>query len=150
MIRCHWCTSPTLSRIGVVRPGVITGEAPNVPRSDISQIEEGTSAQMTKQQDGEKPRVRRIGSIVGQLISRRGYAQVSANEAIQQLIVSEVGKDLGAGLLVGNLRQGVLQVYASDSATLQELNFRKRAILKCLQRELADSKIKDLRFRIQT
>ena len=104
---------------------------------------------MTKQQDGEKPCVRRIGSIVGQLISRRGYAQVSANEAIQQLIVSEVGQDLGAGLMVGNLRQGVLQVYASDSATLQELNFRKRAILRCLQRELADSKIKDLRFRIQ-
>jgi hypothetical protein len=106
--------------------------------------------QSAKDQDAEKPRVRRIGSIVGQLISRRGYAQVSANEAIHQLIVVEVGADLGAGLQVGNLRQGVLQVYASDSVTLQELNFRKRGILKRIQREIPDNKIKDLRFRIQT
>jgi hypothetical protein len=106
--------------------------------------------QPTKDKDAEKPRVRRIGSIVGQLISRRGYAQVSANEAIHQLMVMEVGADIGAGLQVGNLRQGVLHVYASDSVTLQELNFRKRGILKRIQRDLPDNKIKDLRFRIQT
>jgi hypothetical protein len=75
---------------------------------------------------------------------------VSANEAMHQLILAEVGADLGTGLQVGNLRQGVLHVYASDSATLQELNFRKRGILKRLQRELPENKIKDLRFRIQT
>lgn len=119
-------------------------------RPSHAQAAKENLARAAKQQDAEKPRVRRIGSIVGQLISRRGYAQVSANEAIHQLILAEVGTDLGTGLQVGNLRQGVLHLYASDSATLQELNFRKRGILKRLQRELPENKIKDLRFRIQT
>lgn len=104
----------------------------------------------TQGTDAEKPRVRRIGSIVGQLISRRGYAQVSANEAIHELLVLEVGSELGGSLQIGNLRQGVLHIYASDSATLQELNFRKRGILKRIQRQLPENKVKDLRFRIQT
>jgi hypothetical protein len=119
-------------------------------RPSHAQAAKDNLAQAAKQQNAEKPRVRRIGSIVGQLISRRGYAQVSANEAMHQLILAEVGADLGTGLQVGNLRQGVLHLYASDSATLQELNFRKRGILKRLQRELPENKIKDLRFRIQT
>ena len=119
-------------------------------RPSHAQAAKDNLAQAAKQQNAEKPRVRRIGSIVGQLISRRGYAQVSANEAMHQLILAEGGADLGTGLQVGNLRQGVLHLYASDSATLQELNFRKRGILKRLQRELPENKIKDLRFRIQT
>ena len=62
----------------------------------------------------------------------------------------EVGESLSDAFRVGNLRQGVLQVYASDSVTLQELNFRKRAILKRIQTEAPDSKITDLRFRVQS
>ncbi|MGI9474286.1 MAG: DUF721 domain-containing protein [Rubripirellula sp.] len=98
----------------------------------------------------EKPRVRRIGSLVSQLMSRRGYAQVAANEALQQIMAREVGDSLADAFRVGNLRQGVLQVYASDSVTIQELNFRKRAILKRIQSELPDNKITDLRFRVQS
>lgn len=98
----------------------------------------------------EKPRVRRIGSLVSQLMSRRGYAQVAANEALQRVIEREVGQQLSDAFRVGNLRQGVLQVYATDSVTMQELNFRKRAILKRIQAEAPDSKITDLRFRVQS
>lgn len=109
-----------------------------------------SSARPSKDVAAEKPRVRRIGSLVSQLISRRGYAQVSANETMQQIIVAEVGEQLGTGFQVGNLRRGVLHVYAVDSVTMQELNFRKRGILQRIQRELPDNKIKDLRFRIQS
>jgi len=75
---------------------------------------------------------------------------VSGNEVVQQIIVAEVGEELGTGFQVGNLRQGVLHVYAADSVTMQELNFRKRGILKRMQRELPDNKITDLRFRVQS
>lgn len=109
-----------------------------------------SSARPSKDAATDKPRIRRIGSLVSQLISRRGYAQVSANETLQQIIVAEVGEQLGTGFQVGNLRHGVLHVYVSDSVTMQELNFRKRGILKRMQRELPDNKIKDLRFRIQS
>lgn len=97
-----------------------------------------------------KPRVRPIGSLVNQLISRRGYAQVLANEELHQTIASAIGDQLASAFQIGNLRRGVLQVYASDSVTLQELNFRKRAILKQIDRDVPGSQVTDLRFRIQS
>ena len=98
----------------------------------------------------EKPRVRRIDSLVSQLMSRRGYAQVAANEALQQVMTSEVGEALAGTFQVGNLKRGVLQVYVNDSVTMQELNFRKRAILKRIHSDMPENKITDLRFRVQT
>jgi hypothetical protein len=98
----------------------------------------------------EKPRVRKIGSLVSQLMSRRGYAQAFANEDLHRAIAVAIGDQLGSSFQIGNLRQGVLQIYAADSVTLQELNFQKRAILKGLQRDLPDNKVTDLRFRIQS
>jgi hypothetical protein len=83
-------------------------------------------------------------------MSRRGYAQVAANDALHQAVTAAMGGQLESAFQVGNLRKGVLQIYAADSVTLQELNFHKRAILKHLQREHPESKVNDLRFRIQS
>ena len=91
---------------------------------------------------------RKIGSIVNQLIARRGYAQVSANEQLQQLIGEAVGKDLAASVRVGNLKRGVLELYASDSVTMQELTFLKRKILRSINKAMPDGGVKNLRFRI--
>jgi len=98
----------------------------------------------------DKPRVRRIGSLVSQLMSRRGYAQVLASDAIHQAVASVLDPHLKAAFQVGNLRGGVLHIYATDSVSLQELNFRKRAMLKHLQQTLPESQVTDLRFRIQS
>ncbi|WP_153559047.1 DUF721 domain-containing protein [Roseimaritima sediminicola] len=91
---------------------------------------------------------RRMGSIVNQLIARRGYAQVSANEQLQGVVGSAVGKDLAAAVRVGNLKRGVLELYASDSVTMQELTFLKRKILRRIEKEMPGSGVKNLRFRI--
>ena len=97
----------------------------------------------------KKPQVRRIGSLVNQLMSRRGYAQVRANEELHLVIATAVGPPLETAFQVGKLKAGVLQVYASDSVTLQELNFQKRMILKKIQTDMPGNKVTDLRFRIQ-
>ena len=83
-----------------------------------------------------KPQVRRIGSLVNQLMSRRGYAQVLANEELHGVIAAAVGEQLGTAFQIGKLKAGVLHIYASDSVTLQELNFQKRTILKRIQVDL--------------
>ena len=83
-------------------------------------------------------------------MSRRGYAQVAANEDLRQEIAAVIGDQLQSAFQIGNLRRGVLQIYAADSVTLQELNFHKRAILKHLHRVLPDSRVNELRFRIQS
>ena len=95
-------------------------------------------------------RVQKIGSIVSQLMSRRGYGQITASDEISDTVAAAVGKELAAAISVGNLRGGVLQVYATDSVTLQELNFQKREILRRIQQSHPQSSVTDLRFRIQS
>ncbi len=93
---------------------------------------------------------KRIGSIVSQLLARRGYAQVFATENLQSLVESEVGTSLAGSVRVGNLRGGKLQIFATDSVALQELTFRKRDLLKRIQKEMPENKVTELRFRIQS
>lgn len=98
----------------------------------------------------EPSKMRRLGSIVNQLMSRRGYASAAATDELLETIVASVDQALQSSIQVGNLRQGVLHIYATDSVTLQELNFQKRVILKRIQTDLPHCQVKDLRFRIQT
>lgn len=98
--------------------------------------------------EGKYPK--KIGSLLSQLMSRRGYAQIFASDALQAALEAEVGLSLASSVRVGKVRGGVLQIFASDSVTLQELTFRKRSILKRIQADLPENKINDLRFRVQT
>lgn len=93
---------------------------------------------------------RRIGSLVDQLMARRGYAQVFAAEGLQASLEAEVGKALATAVRVGNVKQGTLHIYAADSVTLQELTFSKRAIIRRIEADHPDSGIRDLRFHVST
>lgn len=96
-----------------------------------------------------KPRVRKIGSLVSQLMSRRGYSQGVVNEQMSQSLAAAIDPILAPACTVGNLKAGVLQIYVSDSVSLQELNFQKRQVLKKLQSDVGGEKIMDIRFRLQ-
>jgi hypothetical protein len=89
-----------------------------------------------------------IGSMVNQLMARRGYAQVFAAEGLQAAVESEVGQGIAGSVKVGNVKRGVLHIYASDSVTMQELTFRSRAILKRIQADQPDGGVKELRFHV--
>lgn len=91
---------------------------------------------------------KQIGSLISQLMARRGYAQVMAAEGLQAALDLEVGPALAAAVKVGNIKRGVLNIYVRDSVTMQELAFRKRGLLKKLQASQADRVITDLRFHI--
>ncbi len=91
---------------------------------------------------------KRIGSLVSQLLSRRGYAQVLAGEELQSILEAEVGGQLAASVQVGNVKRGILHIYLADSVTHQELTFRKRSILSRIQTELPNSGIREIRFHV--
>jgi len=112
----------------LVRPGAASGSRPAVNAA----------------------KVQSIGSLVSQLISRRGYAQVAATNQFHDAIAKAVGANLAAVITVGKLNRGVLKVFADDSVTIQELTFQKRAILKSIQKEMPDAKVTDLRFGVLT
>ncbi|QDT01638.1 hypothetical protein K227x_00050 [Rubripirellula lacrimiformis] len=82
-------------------------------------------------------------------MSRRGYARTGVNEHLMESIRAAVGEALAESCQVGNLRAGVLQVFVSDSVTLQEMNFQKRQILRRFEKDLSGNKVTDIRFRIQ-
>ena len=93
--------------------------------------------------------VRPISSWVNQLLARRGYAQVGVNEAMRDVVAEILGEGLRDAVEVGNLKAGKLHLFATDSVTLQELNFRKREILQAIIKACPNSKVVDLRFRVQ-
>lgn len=97
----------------------------------------------------EPRRIQSIGSLVSQLISRRGYAQIAATNQFQSVIESVIGQGLAAHVTVGKLRRGVLVVFADDSVVIQELTFQKRSILARIEKELPEANVTDLRFKVQ-
>lgn len=90
-----------------------------------------------------------MSSWVNQLLARRGYAQVSVNEAMTEVVTTVLGDGFKNEFQIGNLKGGKLHIYAADSVILQELNFRKREILQAIVQSFPDSKVSDIRFRIQ-
>lgn len=91
-----------------------------------------------------------IGAFVERLMAQRGYAQVFAIESLQGSVIAAIGPALARSVTVGNLKAGVLQIHATDSVTLQELTFSKRAILNRIQQDHPQSKVRDLRFQVTT
>jgi hypothetical protein len=91
---------------------------------------------------------RKIGSIVNQLMARRGYAQVESAGELDATVRAVLGGRVSASIRVGTVKRGVLMIYATDSPTMQELTFQHRKILKKVQADHPQANIKDVRFRV--
>jgi hypothetical protein len=91
---------------------------------------------------------RRIDSIINQLMARRGYAQVEAASALQASITRAIGPVLAGSIRIGDIKRGIVHLYAADSTVMQELTFQKRKILKTLQQDHPASNIADIRLRV--
>lgn len=90
----------------------------------------------------------RISEVISRLLARRGYAQVQQGAECEQAWKRVVGTQLAQNSRVGRLQRGVLEIAAKNSATLQELTFRKRKLLQQLQELMGAQQIQDLRFRV--
>jgi predicted nucleic acid-binding Zn ribbon protein len=89
-----------------------------------------------------------IGNVIAQLITARGYGRIQADANFAAAWQTAVGPALAKYTLSGRLRRGVLEITVGNSMTVQELTFQKQQILKQLQTNQPDAKIRDLRFRI--
>ncbi|WP_417739631.1 DUF721 domain-containing protein [Rosistilla oblonga] len=98
-------------------------------------------------EERKKQHARKLGSIVNQLMARRGYAQVQTGNEMERIVRRVVGDNLANTCRPGNVRNGTLEIAVSDSVSIQELSFQKRALIKALQKEFPQSGIKDIRFR---
>ena len=89
-----------------------------------------------------------IGDILAQLMARRGFAGVRAAAAWEAAWREAAGELAARYSRVGLIRRGKLEVMVANSTVVQELCFRKPALLRTLSRLLPDQKIKDIRFRV--
>ena len=95
-------------------------------------------------------RPKKIGDVLAQLITARGYGRIQADGEIHAAWQAAVGDSLAGFTRPGRVRRGQLEVTVSNSTTMQELSFEKQRILAALQAEIPHARIRDLRFRIGT
>ena len=88
-----------------------------------------------------------IGDILAQLMARRGFARVQSAAEIETAWRQAAG-ELARFTRVGPVRRGRLEVIVANSTVVQELSFRKPALVGDLARLLPDERIDDVRFRV--
>lgn len=87
-----------------------------------------------------------IGDILAQLMARRGFARVQSSAQIEAAWREAAG-ELAPYTRVGQVRGGKLEVIVANSTVLQELTFRKPALLSEMTNRLPEEGIRDVRFR---
>src|SRR3954453_23138088 len=71
-----------------------------------------------------------IGSVMGQLLAKKGYGQVQAAAGCDAAWREAVGSRFQKDTRCGSVRRGILDVTVRNSLVLQELTFTKLQILK--------------------
>jgi predicted nucleic acid-binding Zn ribbon protein len=89
-----------------------------------------------------------IGSIMAELMARRGYARLQATSTFADAWSAAAGPQLGKFSKAGNVRRGVLEVFVANSTMLQEVTFQKANLIKKLAELAPDQNISDLKFRV--
>ena len=89
-----------------------------------------------------------IGRIVSRLMARSGYDQEQGAEALAAAWRQVVPGTLAAHARAGRVRRGVLEVFVSHSAVIQEFSFQKQVLLAKLREALPTAGITDIRCRL--
>jgi len=95
---------------------------------------------------GRRPK--KISDVIAQLITKRGYGRVQANDELATAWQTAAGPALAATSRVGQLARGQLEVWVTNSISMQEFTFQKERILADLARLIPNTKIRTLRFRL--
>jgi predicted nucleic acid-binding Zn ribbon protein len=93
-------------------------------------------------------RPKKIADVVAQLLTKRGYGRIEANEELANVWAAAAGEPLAAYSRPGKIRRGILEVSVTNSTIMQEFTFQKQRILAELRRKMPDARIRDLRFRV--
>ncbi len=93
-------------------------------------------------------RPQKAADIIAQLMARQGYGQLQSNNELQTVWKNIVGDGFRDRTQVGSIRMGVLEVIVVSSVVVQRLEFEKKRLLMELKKNLPNTKLKDIRFRI--
>ncbi len=89
-----------------------------------------------------------IGDILAELMARKGFAGVRGEEAYRAAWQEAVGEPVAQHTRTGKLHRGLLEIFVANSMLMQELTFQKVGLLKSLNQNMPDEKIRGLRFKV--
>ncbi|MDX1961536.1 MAG: DciA family protein [Pirellulales bacterium] len=90
----------------------------------------------------------KISEILAQVIARHGYARQSA-AAVEAEVWARIAGRWSGQTRVGELKRGVLEIFAASNVAIMELGFEKSRLLAELAAALPQAKLKDLRFKVE-
>ena len=96
------------------------------------------------------PSPKAMREVLGQLLAKKGYAQVQSAATCDAAWREAAGQKLAADTRAGNVSRGVLEVLVRNSAAAHELGFLKSKIVKMLTKLVPEQQIRDRRFRVGT
>jgi len=91
---------------------------------------------------------RSIGSVMSRLMARTGYEREQTADGLANAWRQAAPESLRAASAVGRVRRGVLEVFVSHSALVQEFGFHKREVLARLGELVPAEGITDIRCRV--
>jgi len=91
---------------------------------------------------------RTIGSVMSRLLARTGYDREHGSEGIAVAWQQACPASLQGSSQAGLVRRGVLDVFVSHSALVQEMGFHKREVLARLGELVPAEGITDIRCRV--
>ena len=89
-----------------------------------------------------------IGSVMSRLMARAGYDREQASAGLEAAWRDAAPESLRTASRPGLVRRGVLEVFVSHSAHVQELAFQKREVLARLAELAPAAGITDIRCRL--
>lgn len=92
-----------------------------------------------------------LGDVLSHLFAARGYGRPQTARQLGDIWRTVAGETIASRTRVQGIKAGVLQVGVRNSAMLQELDsFHKWSLLETLQRDHADLRITEIRFRLSS
>lgn len=90
-----------------------------------------------------------LGKALAELVALRGLARPRGTQQLAEIWKTVAGPRIAAATRVIGIRRGVLHVGVASSPLLSELaSFHKESLLAAFERDHADLKIRDLKFRL--
>lgn len=90
-----------------------------------------------------------IASIIDRLMLEKGYSAEQSRDLIEEKWRLAVGSLLSSQSKIGQIKRGVLQIFAANEIVRSELEFEKGKALKLLQSELPTMRITGIKVHLQ-
>jgi|GEM_PF-1135387 len=89
-----------------------------------------------------------MANVMSKLISKRGYAEIQTTSNQRELWEKIAGSRMAAHSRPGKVRGTAWEIFVRNSVLLQEFSFVHSKLVKSLQQECPETKVKSLKFKV--